>query len=229
MPTARDALLDAAFVALADRPWSGVRMVDVASSAGVSRQTLYNEFGSKDGLARALVLREADAYLAGVERALAERSGDLRDRLLSVAEWTAGAARASPLVRALLTGCWGERLPAPHPAGLPPSNHRPPSPVPAQRRADVGTPAPAELIAAVRDKAVAVLERGRTARRDPRPSGAGREEAEELAYRCELTVRLVLSYVVAPANSGEEFGRLIGAALAGGAGVSGPSPTAAGR
>ncbi len=39
-------------------------MVDVAAAAGVSRQTLYNEFGSKDGLARALVRREADGYLA---------------------------------------------------------------------------------------------------------------------------------------------------------------------
>ncbi|MGQ5228634.1 helix-turn-helix domain-containing protein, partial [Streptomyces sp. yara] len=42
----------------ARRPWSAVRMVDVAAAAGVSRQTLYNEFGSKDGLARALVRRE---------------------------------------------------------------------------------------------------------------------------------------------------------------------------
>ncbi|MEN8651037.1 TetR/AcrR family transcriptional regulator [Streptomyces sp. 21So2-11] len=242
MPTARGALLDAAFTALADRPWSGVRMVDVASAAGVSRQTLYNEFGSKDGLARALVLREADAYLAGVERALAERPGDLRDRLLAVAEWTAGAARANPLVRALLTGCWGERLHAPHPAAGA-RTRQPPSPVPAQRRADAGTPAPVDLIAAVRDKTVAALERGRTAPkdsqasrtvrerdpRDPKDSRASKEEAGELAYRCELTVRLALSYVVAPASSREELGRLIGAALAGGAGVSGTSPRAAGR
>ncbi|HET6859376.1 MAG TPA: TetR/AcrR family transcriptional regulator [Streptomyces sp.] len=238
MPTARDALLEAAFAALADRPWSAVRMVDVAAAAGVSRQTLYNEFGSKDGLARALVLREADAYLTGVERALAERSGDHRDRLLSVAEWTAAAARANPLVRALLTGCWGERLPAPHPAGSGARAHRPPSPVPAQRRADAGTPAPAQLIAAVRDRSVAALERGRTAgkgaggSKDPQTaagSPASKEEAGEVAYRCELAVRLALSYVVAPGGARDELGRLIGAALAGGAGVSAPSPRAADR
>src|SRR5690606_13349312 len=58
MPAARESLLDAAYAALARRPWSAVRMVDVAAAAGVSRQTLYNEFGSKDGLARALVRRE---------------------------------------------------------------------------------------------------------------------------------------------------------------------------
>ncbi|MGO4752750.1 TetR family transcriptional regulator, partial [Streptomyces sp. 2MCAF27] len=45
MPAARESLLDAAFTALADRPWAVVRMVDVAVAAGVSRQTLYNEFG----------------------------------------------------------------------------------------------------------------------------------------------------------------------------------------
>ncbi|MGW7369491.1 TetR family transcriptional regulator, partial [Streptomyces sp. NPDC054841] len=47
MPTAREALLNAALTALSGLPWSGIRMVDVASAAGVSRQTLYNEFGSK--------------------------------------------------------------------------------------------------------------------------------------------------------------------------------------
>lgn len=106
MPTARESLLNAALAALADLPWSAVRMVDVASAAGLSRQTLYNEFGSKDGLARALVRREADQYLRGVERMLAEWTG-AADRLVAVAEWTVGEARARPLLRALLTGCWG--------------------------------------------------------------------------------------------------------------------------
>jgi AcrR family transcriptional regulator len=112
MPAARESLLDAAYTALARRPWSAVRMVDVAAAAGVSRQTLYNEFGSKEGLARALVRREADGYLAGVERALATHS-DARERLTAVAEWTSATARENGLVRAMLTGCWSERLPSP--------------------------------------------------------------------------------------------------------------------
>ncbi|MDN3297960.1 helix-turn-helix domain-containing protein, partial [Streptomyces ficellus] len=115
MPTAREALLDAALAALGTRPWSAVRMVEVAAAAGVSRQTLYNEFGSKEGLARALVRRETDACLYGVERVLAARP-DAVDRLVSVAEWLAGEAAARPLLRALLTGCWGEWLPPPRPA-----------------------------------------------------------------------------------------------------------------
>ena len=112
---------DAAYTALAQRPWSAVRMVDVAAVAGVSRQTLYNEFGSKEGLARALVRREADAYLAGVERALAAHS-DARERLTATAEWTASTARENALVRAMLTGCWSERLPSPTLSAVPSSS-----------------------------------------------------------------------------------------------------------
>ena len=157
MPTAREALLNAALSALTDLPWSTVRMVDVASAAGVSRQTLYNEFGSKDGLARALARREADLYLHGVERLLGERA-DPVDRLVAVAEWTVGRAAARPLLRALLTGCWGEWLPAPQPVRATAA----PAGVPAQRRADAGPPATTELVALVRDRSAAALYRSRT-------------------------------------------------------------------
>jgi AcrR family transcriptional regulator len=190
MPAAREALLDSAHVALTGLSWSAVRMVDVASAAGVSRQTLYNEFGSKDGLARALVRREADVYLRGVDRALGDTVAPA-ERLAAVAEWTVAAARGRPLVRALLTGCWSERLPAPRPASRTAG-----SPVPAQRRADAGLPGPAELLAVVRDRAVAALEPGRP-----------KEEAALIAYRCEVALRLALSHVVAPGGQG--VGRLV--------------------
>ncbi|WP_439940361.1 TetR/AcrR family transcriptional regulator [Streptomyces sp. BBFR115] len=113
MPAARDSLLDAAYMALARLPWPAVRMVDVAAAAGVSRQTLYNEFGSKDGLARALVRREAAGFLAGIDRALAPPPADPYERLTAAAEWTASAAQGNALVKALLTGCWSDRLPPP--------------------------------------------------------------------------------------------------------------------
>ncbi|MEU6878118.1 TetR/AcrR family transcriptional regulator [Streptomyces sp. NPDC046712] len=180
MPTAREALLDAALAALAGLPWSAVRMVDVASAAGVSRQTLYNEFGSKEGLARALVRREADAYLHGVDQVLARPVPPARN-LAAVAEWTVAEAVARPVLRALLTGCWGERLPTPRPA-------RPgarASAVPAQRRADAGVPSPADLLGLARDRAASAL---------------GRDDGEVLRS-CEVVLRLALSYVVAPGPS----------------------------
>ncbi|MEU1045475.1 TetR/AcrR family transcriptional regulator [Streptomyces sp. NPDC005897] len=187
MPAARESLLDAAYTALARRPWSAVRMVDVAASAGVSRQTLYNEFGSKDGLARALVRREADGYLAGVERALSGPS-DPRERLTATAEWMMSAAHDNALVRAMLTGCWSERLPAPALPAVPSS-----AAVPAQRRADGALPSPGDFVGLVRDRAVAVL------------GGAGPlppPDAAELARSCELAVRLALSCVAAPPAEG---------------------------
>ncbi|MGW7279685.1 TetR/AcrR family transcriptional regulator [Streptomyces sp. NPDC054844] len=191
VPAARESLLDAAYTALTRRPWSAVRMVDVAAAAGVSRQTLYNEFGSKEGLARALVRREADGYLAGVERALAGGPGgavDLRERLTATAEWTTSAARENALVRAMLTGCWSERLPAPSLTAVPSS-----SAVPAQRRADGPLPSPGDFVALVRDRAVAAL------------NGAGpvpTPNTTELARSCELAVRLALSCVAAPPVEG---------------------------
>jgi AcrR family transcriptional regulator len=186
-------------------------MVDVAATAGVSRQTLYNEFGSKDGLARALVRREADAYLAGVDGALAtggrqegDRDGggdgdtdaDPRRRLVAVADWTVRSARANPLVRAVLTGFWGERLPSPTRVAGPSSSY-----VPSQRSADAAPPSPGELLSQVHDRALVALERGRP-----------QEEAERLARACELAVRLALSYVVAPTGA-EDPARMVKVAL----------------
>ncbi|MEU1367197.1 helix-turn-helix domain-containing protein [Streptomyces sp. NPDC005803] len=185
MPTAREALLDAAHAALTARPWPAVRMVDVAAAAGVSRQTLYNEFGSKDGLARALVRRAADRYLAGVDRALGS-AGGTSDRLAATAAWTVRAVRTDTLVRALLTDCWSERLARPEA-----SVRRSAASVPAQRRADAGPPTPAGLLGQVRDRAVAALGEGRP----PHDPAA-------LARTCELALRLALSYALVPAPGG---------------------------
>ncbi|WP_206313134.1 TetR/AcrR family transcriptional regulator [Streptomyces sp. JB150] len=192
MPAARESLLDAAYRALARRPWPAVRMVEVAAAAGVSRQTLYNEFGSKDGLARALVRREADACLAGVDRALTAPA-DTAERLTATAEWIAAAARENALVRALLTGCWSERLPAPALTAVPSTAN-----VPAQRRADGPLPSPGDFVALVRDRAVAVL----TGPGEGPGHDDGKAESGELARCCELVVRVALSCVAAPPGEG---------------------------
>ncbi|MGX8908207.1 TetR/AcrR family transcriptional regulator [Streptomyces netropsis] len=204
MPAARELLLDAAFVALAARPWSGVRMVDVAAAAGVSRQTLYNEFGGKDGLGRALVRREADAFLAGVERTLADAAargiGDPGDHCAAVALWTLRTARTNPLVRAVLTGCRSERLPATVPAAVPAQRARPETPVLR------GAPTPTAMADRITDRVAGAI----TA-----------PAAPETARRaCAAAVRLTLSYVLAPGDSDEavavDVARLARALLADG-------------
>ncbi|MFL6241210.1 MAG: TetR family transcriptional regulator [Actinomycetes bacterium] len=103
MPATRDALLDAAYEAVVSGGWPKARMADVAQAAGVSRQTLYNEFGSKDALAQALTLREADRFLDAVDAALTGHEGGPAEAVgVSVAAALRLAAD-NPLVKAVLT------------------------------------------------------------------------------------------------------------------------------
>jgi AcrR family transcriptional regulator len=114
MPTARESLLDAAHAAVEAEPWSGIRMVQVAAAAGVSRQTLYNEFGDKSGLATALLDRQLDTFLHAIEDRL-RRSAEAppAELLAALTDWILRAARADRLVRASLTGCRCNGLPTP--------------------------------------------------------------------------------------------------------------------
>lgn len=59
-----DRLLDAARDITTADGWSALTMGAVASRAGISRQHLYNEIGTKDQLGDALVNRETDEFLA---------------------------------------------------------------------------------------------------------------------------------------------------------------------
>jgi AcrR family transcriptional regulator len=99
----RDALLDAAYDAAVVGDWSRTRMADVAAAAGVSRQTLYNEFGSKEALAQAMALREIERFIEGTERALDETHPD--DPIQAVAAaalHTLQQAAENPLLKAAL-------------------------------------------------------------------------------------------------------------------------------
>ncbi len=62
----RERLLDAAQGAIERSGWSSLTMAGIADVAGVSRQTVYNEFGTKHGLAQQLALRELGRFLAVV-------------------------------------------------------------------------------------------------------------------------------------------------------------------
>lgn len=74
----RDSALDAVSGFLGDNEWSSVTMAEVARAAGVSRQTIYNEFGNRKGLAVAYVTRFVDTVLGQVADRIDEHPGDLR-------------------------------------------------------------------------------------------------------------------------------------------------------
>jgi AcrR family transcriptional regulator len=106
----RERLLAAVGELLADRSWAHVTMAQVAARAGVSRQTLYNAFGSRRELARAYVEREADRFLAGVDAAVRDHAADPRAALAAALELFLAAAAEHPLVRAITSGDGGEEL-----------------------------------------------------------------------------------------------------------------------
>lgn len=109
--TAREALLDAAREAVASGAWARVRMADLARTAGVSRQTLYNEFGTRDGLAAALAAREGERFRAGAVAAFAATPGDAGQALGAAAAWALRAAAGDPVVTAALADEAGGLLP----------------------------------------------------------------------------------------------------------------------
>jgi AcrR family transcriptional regulator len=110
--TTRDALLDAAYDVVVAGNWQAARMLDVAATAGVSRQTLYNEFGSKDGFAQALAMREAQRFIDGTNRCLDELNPTApADAVAAATEWTIREASDNPLLKAVLTDDTSELLP----------------------------------------------------------------------------------------------------------------------
>jgi AcrR family transcriptional regulator len=100
----RNTLLDAARDELQRRPWAEITMADIAATAGVSRQTLYKEFGSREAFAQAFVLRESDRFLLTVEQAVLEHLDDPPTALSAAFDVFLTAAAEDPLVRTLLSG-----------------------------------------------------------------------------------------------------------------------------
>ena len=100
----RNTLLDAAREQLESRGWADITMADIALAAGLSRQTLYKEFGSREAFAQAFVLRESDRFLLAVEQAVREHLDDPATALSAAFEVFLTAAAEDPLVRTLLAG-----------------------------------------------------------------------------------------------------------------------------
>lgn len=111
MVTTREALLDAAYDAAVSGQWEHARMADVAAAAGVSRQTLYYEFGSKDALAQSLAIREADRWTVGADAARVGHEGTPAEAVAASMRWTLEEAARNPLLKAVLTEDTGSLLP----------------------------------------------------------------------------------------------------------------------
>jgi AcrR family transcriptional regulator len=105
----RETLLDAAANLLAEHGFGGLRMADVAAVAGVSRQTVYNEFGNKATLVEAVTLRTTSEFLDGVHRRL-DAAEDLLSGIHAAVVYTIEHARENRLVASALGTQTGEDL-----------------------------------------------------------------------------------------------------------------------
>ena len=100
----RDLVLDAMRDLLLTKDWSSITLADVAKSAGISRQTIYNEFGSRHGLAQGYALRLADRLVGAIGDAIDDNVGDVHGAFIAGFRSFFLQSAADPLVISLLTG-----------------------------------------------------------------------------------------------------------------------------
>ncbi|TMK57623.1 MAG: TetR/AcrR family transcriptional regulator [Actinobacteria bacterium] len=99
----RKTVFDAAREQLAQQTWSEITMADIATGAGVSRQTLYNEFGNRNEFGFAFVIHEAERFMDDVEEAVLEHRNDPRAAVLAALEHFLRTAAEDPLISILLS------------------------------------------------------------------------------------------------------------------------------
>ena len=104
---ARELLRQTLFGAARDRlersTWSEITMSDIAAGAGVSRQTLYKEFGSRNEFGLAFVINEGERFLDEVEKTVLEHVDDPRAAVGAALELFLRTAGEDPLIRILLS------------------------------------------------------------------------------------------------------------------------------
>ena len=100
----RESVLDAMREELLTKDWSAITLTDVARTAGISRQTIYNEFGSRQGLSQGYAMRLADGLVDQIHDAIADNVGDVYAAFLQGFRDFFAESAADPLVISLLTG-----------------------------------------------------------------------------------------------------------------------------
>jgi len=99
----RETLFGAARDQLQSKAWSEITMSNIAEVAGVSRQTLYKEFGSRAEFGQAFVIHEGERFLDGVDAAVRQHLDDPRAAVGAALELFLSSAGEDPLVRILLS------------------------------------------------------------------------------------------------------------------------------
>ena len=99
----RELALDAARQVVLDRGWSAVRMGAIAAAIGVSRASVHAEFGTKDDLGQALVMRETAVFFDEMRERLNRHPGDLPNAVQAAVAYILEATGGNPLLQTILT------------------------------------------------------------------------------------------------------------------------------
>jgi AcrR family transcriptional regulator len=103
----RERIVAAAVEMTTSSGWAAVTMARLADAAGVSRQTVYNEVGSKPALAETMILEELARFLQVVERAFDAEPDDLTRAIERAVTDVLTYARANKLLHAVVSATHG--------------------------------------------------------------------------------------------------------------------------
>ncbi|HRD62704.1 MAG TPA: TetR family transcriptional regulator [Nocardioides sp.] len=103
----RERVLEAAVTLTTDDGWAHVTMARLAEVVGVSRQTVYNEVGSKPALAEAMILRELDRFLGLVTVAFDAHPTELVEAIRAASRAVLEASQDNQLLRAIVSATHG--------------------------------------------------------------------------------------------------------------------------
>jgi AcrR family transcriptional regulator len=82
----RAAILDAATPVLYERGLDGIGVAELCTLLGVSKETLYRHFGTKDGLVQAVLTARSDRVTRSLAEAVAAAGPEPADQLAAVFE-----------------------------------------------------------------------------------------------------------------------------------------------
>jgi AcrR family transcriptional regulator len=103
----RDRIVDQAVAMTTTDGWASVTMARLAAAVGVSRQTVYNEVGSKPALAETMVLSELARFLQVVGDAFDQEPDDLGAAVERAVADVLTYAEANPLLHAVVSATHG--------------------------------------------------------------------------------------------------------------------------
>ena len=106
-PPMRERVVGAAITLTADIGWAQVTMAGIAERVGVSRQTVYNEIGTKPRLAEAMILGELDGFLAVVSLAFDAEPDDLTAAIREASRSVLELAQDNQLLHAVVSASHG--------------------------------------------------------------------------------------------------------------------------